>query len=92
MLDKKYSVEIPEWYLLTIATWGNLGDNELPELMQLWAEKECNRLGLKEKLSAERKLKLEILTQRMKRTLGNELTEEITDYVNQAVDKFKDSI
>ncbi len=78
----EYIVKIPEWYLLVIATRGDMGDDDLPELVQTWAEKECARLGLNKKLREERRENLKRLRKRMKKALGNDLTKEIEEYFN----------
>ena len=84
----EHNVDIPEWYLLVIATRGDMGDDDLPGFMQTWAEKECARLGLNEKLREERRENLKRLRERMKKTLGNDLVEEIEECIDDTLSYF----
>lgn len=75
----QHTVEIPEWALLTIATHGNMGSGEVPRMMQVWAEKECERLGLKEKLRKEREERYQDLKQRVSSLWGSDTVQKVED-------------
>lgn len=49
-----HEIKIPQAYLLILAARGKMGDGELPRLMQLWAEQECGRLGLRQQMLEEK--------------------------------------
>lgn len=65
-MGREYTVEIPEAYLLGIAAYGSLGGSKTAGLTQVWAEKECERLGLHDQLVELQNRNLE----RLSRILG----------------------
>ena len=83
-MNEKHAVEIPEFYLLVMATHGNLGSGTVPKLMQTWATKECERLGLHDQLVELRKRNLEKLRQRLQNVLG----EQEVEYIDSAISKW----
>ena len=68
----KHSVEISEEYLLQIATCGKMGSGELTEMMRLWAERECNRLGLSGKLLELQIAKVKELRESLRNIIGDD--------------------
>lgn len=68
-MSQKFTVEIPEILLLILASRGNMGDDEIPRMMQLWAEGECKRLGLAEKVLQEKARNYAETTERIKRMI-----------------------
>lgn len=85
----KHQVEIDEWYLLTIATHGTLGDGELPDLMERWAQQEVERLGLGGKLKELRLEKVRDLESKLRNTLGNEMVDSLAQSLKEVVEKLK---
>lgn len=84
MNKTEYKVSIPEWALLTIAVHGNMGDGELPDMMKDWATGECKRLGLDDKLEAERAERYAQLRARLANLLGDDVIEKIDQEVSIA--------
>jgi len=70
MNNFKYTVEIPEIYLIQIAACGNMGNGKLMNIIKIWAQKECNKLGLEDKVKKAQKDNLKQLRERMKNILG----------------------
>lgn len=87
-MNKKHTVEIPEFYLLVIATHGNLGSGKVPALMRAWATRECERLGLHDQFVALQKRNLVELRERLKNTLG----QESVDYIDNAISKWIETV
>lgn len=76
-MAEKYTVEIPEWALLTLAAYGKMGDGEVPKLMQAWAKAECTRLGLQEKMQAEQERIYQELKRRAANVWGESMVERV---------------
>jgi len=86
-MSQNHSIEIPEFYLLTIAVYGNMGDGELPDLMSTWARRLCKELSLDDelrKLQEERRLELR---RRLQNVLGKDAVEEIETTIDQVTRK-----
>lgn len=86
-LSAEHTVTIPEFYLLTLAVHGNMGDGEIPDLMKNWAKRECERLNLGvelQKLQEQRRLEL---NQRLRNSLGDEFVDKIESTINQTITK-----
>jgi hypothetical protein len=76
-MAKTHTVEIPEWILLTLAAYGNMGEGEIPKLVQLWAESECKNRGLHEQLKAERNERYAELKKRVSNVWGSDVVSKI---------------
>ena len=87
MSEKTHDVIMPEYYLLVIAVYGNMGDGELPELMKQWASSECRRLGLNNKLEELRAEKLKNIEKIIANIVGKHRTEEIAGFINKTIDE-----
>lgn len=87
-MNKKHAVEIPEIYLLVLATYGSLGSGKVPKLMQAWATSECERLGLHDQFVALQRRNLVELRERLKNTLG----QESVDYIDSAISKWMETV
>lgn len=83
----KHTVEIPESFLLTIAICGKMGSGELPALIQAWAAKECERLGLKDVLKELQEKAIIELGQRMQKVLGKDVTDKLNNILSQTMQK-----
>ncbi len=79
----KHTVEIPESFLLTIATCGKMGSGELPTLIQTWATKDCECLGLKDALKELQEKTIIELGQRMQNVLGKDVTDKLNNMISQ---------
>lgn len=77
MTTKTVTVEIPEAYLIILAVHGNMGDGEVPILMQDWAERQCKQLGLGRKMEDEKIKRYEIVRERATKILGPKMIEQI---------------
>lgn len=66
------TVEIDKFYLLTIACYGNMGDGELPKIMQAWAQKTCKDVGLLEEFNQMQKERLAELRKRVVNVIGED--------------------
>lgn len=86
-MGKKHPIEIPEWYLLTIAVHGNMGDGELPDLMATWARRICIELGLSDKLEKLREERRNELKSRLQNVLGDEFVEGVEAMIKEVTDK-----
>lgn len=78
---------MPEHYLLILAAHGNMGDGEVPGLMRLWAEGECERLGLAQQMGAERERNLKLLEERLANVIGQQDVDRIKRTIDTALDK-----
>lgn len=78
----KVSVEISKNYLLTIATHGNMGSGELPDLMQHWAIKVLIDNGLGKELEEEQNKKLKQLFSNIKKVAGDDFAEQLLNAVS----------
>ena len=66
-----HQVEVPEQFLVTLSVYGNMGDGDLPKVMQVWAERECARLGLADKVRVERESRYQELKRRVTNIMGS---------------------
>lgn len=89
--DINHKISIPEWYLLTIAVHGNMGDGELPDLMKTWAEKECRRLGLADKVKELKSERLTELKRRLTNTLGADFVGDVEMMIEGTMKKLTGS-
>lgn len=87
MADKKHTIEIPEYYLLTIAVHGKMGDGELPDLMRTWASRLCRELGLEDELQKLQDERLQELKRRLQNTFGDEFVAKVEIVTKQTVQK-----
>lgn len=85
----KHKIEMPELYLIIIATYGKLGTGDTPRLMQLWAKQECKRLGLTDKLREMQRRNIIELRQQIKNTLGKETLDSLDKTMNDMINKLK---
>jgi len=85
----KHKIEIPEIYLIIIATYGKLGTGETPRIMQLWAKQECERLGLRDKVREMQRRNMVELRQQIKNTLGQEAIDSLDNAMNTIIKKLK---
>lgn len=81
----KVTVEIPEAYLLHIATYGGMGTGEFSDLMRIWAEKECVRLNLEKRLKEMQLAKLE----KLRRDIGYNWGEKAGECIDSAIEAAK---
>lgn len=72
-----HQIEIPEAFLIILAAHGNMGDGKLPFLMQSWAEQECQRLGIQDKMLQEKEKRYWQVINRAKAILGSNTVDEI---------------
>lgn len=72
-----HQVEIPESFLVTLSVYGNMGDGDLPKVMQLWAERECARLGLTDKVKTERENRYQELKRRVTNIMGSDTVDRL---------------
>jgi hypothetical protein len=86
-MSKKHIVEIPELYLIHIAASGKMGTGELLALMRIWAEKECERLGLMPKLREEQKAILKKSHEHLSNALGKENMQKIDTAIEETAQK-----
>lgn len=86
------TVSIPESFLLTIAVYGNMGDGDLPKLMQIWAENKCKDLGLASEMSSLRNERYEELKQRVSNVFGSDTAERIEKIATLSVPVIKNAM
>lgn len=79
---KNHTVEIPELFLIQIAAAGKMGSGELSAGIRAWAQKECKKHNLEDKL---KKQQLCILEQ-TKKNLENALGKEAMVNINSTID------
>ena len=87
-MSQKFTVEIPEILLLILASRGNMGDDEIPRMMQLWAEGECKRLGLAEKMIQEKARNYDEVKTRAVAILGASTVKEVEERVSVIANTF----
>lgn len=90
-MSNKHTITIPEFYLLTLAVHGNMGDGEIPDLMKRWARQECERLGLGAELRKLQEERRAELNRRLRNTLGDEFVDKIENTINKTMDKLASS-
>ena len=91
-MDNKLTVEIPEYFLLTIAVHGNMGDGELPDLMRIWAQNECRRLGLDGKLKELQDERMRDLEKRIRNVMGDDAIDDLADKIGKVAKAIKGQI
>lgn len=89
--DEKLKVEIPKWYLLTLAVNGNMGDGELPTIMRIWAQKECERLGIYDEMRELQKDRPREMEKRLRGVLGDEAVGQIVTEIGKVAKALKSS-
>lgn len=88
-MSEKHTVEIPEFYLLTIAAYGNMGDGDLPKIMQIWAQRECKRLGIESKMIDLQKEHLRELEKRIRNVVGNDAVDKLASDIGKVATALK---
>jgi hypothetical protein len=83
------TVKIPKSYLLTLAVYGNMGDGELPKLMQTWAQIRCRELGLDPELIALQKERLRSMEVNLRNVLGDGAIDSLSKQIKRAADIIK---
>ena len=91
-MNDKLTVEIPEYFLLTIAVHGSMGDGELPALMRIWAQNECRRLGLDGKLKELQDERLRDLEKRIRNVMGDDAMDELAGKIDKVAKAIKGQI
>jgi hypothetical protein len=87
-MTESHAVEIPESLLLILASRGNMGDGKIPYTMQCWAEQECKRLGLTEKVLQEKARNYAEVKVRAKAILGTSTVDEVEKRVSAITNNF----
>jgi len=90
-MDGKLSIEIPKQYLLIIAVHGNMGDGELPDIMRIWAQNECRRLGIEKQLIELQNDHLRELEKRMRNVLGDDVMDKLTTNIKKVAKAISDT-
>lgn len=88
--ENNVSIQIPKFYLLTIAAYGNMGDGELPDIMRKWAERSCLELGLGDQFRIMQQEKISEMRLRLKNVLGEEFVSEIDGMIGKIAEKLSD--
>jgi hypothetical protein len=83
----KHIVEIPEIYLMQIASAGDMGSGKLLATMRIWAEKECLRLALDKELRQAKLDNLKELRQRVKNSFGEKVTKKAEAIVKELTEE-----
>ena len=91
-MDNKLTIEIPEYFLLTIAVHGNMGDGELPALKRIWAQNECRRLGLDGKLKELQDERLRDSEKRIRNVMGDDAIDDLADKIGKVAKAIKGQI
>jgi hypothetical protein len=89
--EDELTVEIPKFYLLTIAAHGNMGDGELPKLMQTWAQIKCRELGLDPELISLQKERLRVMETNLRNVLGDDAMNSLAKSIKKAADIIKNA-
>ena len=91
MTTVNHPIYIPEDFLLIVAVHGNMGDGELRDLMRTWAQNECRKLHLLEKLKELQNQRLLELTMRLRNVLGDEVMDNLAARIAKAAKALKES-
>ena len=83
----EYMVKIPETFLVHIAATGKMGSGELLELIRIWAQKECNRIGIEHKVKDAQMQNIKELRERLKNTIGQDLMDELDQSIKNTLKK-----
>lgn len=86
-MSKEHIVTIPEVYLLILAVNGNMGSGDVPDFMRQWAKKEVDRLGLERQYRNLQKEHIDELRSRLRKTLGNEMTNKLENSLSEVTAK-----
>lgn len=79
------SVKIPVHFLIQIATYGDMGKGELPDLMKRFADRVLRDAGYMEELSKAIKEKMNDLRVGLRNVLGDEGMNKIDEALGDAV-------
>ena len=83
----EYTIKIPEIYLIHIAATGKMGSGDLMDNMKFWAQRECDRLGLKNKVREAQTGNIKALRERLNNTLGKDLMGELDQSIKNTLKK-----
>jgi hypothetical protein len=86
------NIGIPKDYLLTIAVYGTMGDGTLPEIMRVWAQRECERAGLAQELRQLQKERLVELERRVRNVIGDDAANKLLGDIHKAAKIIKDNM
>lgn len=89
-LRKQYVVAIPEYFLLILAVGGNMGDGEIPSLMQEWARKEVKRLGFINQYVQMQVEHAGDLGKRLEKTLGLDVAKDIEKEIKKVISTMRE--
>ena len=70
-------VKIPVEWLLTLAVHGNMGDGEIPDIMQRWAKNKLIEAGYQKEYSDRQREKIKEATQKIKNIIGDDKTSKV---------------
>lgn len=73
------SVSIPVEWLILLACQGSMGTGETPIRLQNWADGECKKNGLGDRLSEARREYVTQLKQRVVQLMGSEMPEDFSE-------------
>ena len=90
-MPNKIKVEIPEEFLLQIATHGNMGTGELADLIRIWAQKECDRNGLSAKVAQMQMEKINELRKSLTNVIGKDMMNTLDEGISKATKAIKDA-
>lgn len=83
--DDKITIEVPVWYLIQVAVYGNMGTGELPKIMQNWAQKQLNEHGYDKVFKEEQNKRLKELLTSIHNVIGDEGIKIINNGIADAV-------
>lgn len=83
MKSEDLFVTMPKWFLLTLAVHGNMGDGELPKLIQIWAQNECKRLEIWDEFVLLQKEKTQELEQRLRNVFGDDSIDKLVNEISR---------
>lgn len=88
-MSNKIQVEMPDWFLLTIAVHGDMGSGDLSDLMQSWAREQCEKHGLGKRLRELQEENIAELRKRIANVLGRNAVEQLERDIDEAVSIIK---
>lgn len=84
-MDKTLTVKIPVEWLLILATQGNMGSGEIPDIMQRWAKDQLIQSRYQQEYSDRQKEVMQETLQRLKNVIGDDETAKVMKAIASGV-------
>jgi hypothetical protein len=83
--DDRIAIEVPVWYLIQLAVYGDMGTGKIPKTMQNWAQNQLNEHGYDKVFKEEQNKRLKELLTSIHNVIGDDGIKIINDGIADAV-------